>query len=81
MLWRQVWISEFQGIYYDQLSYFLFCYHVRKFFDECDDQSNKNLAMITTIIYVNHKTELEDYVKNIALICFYCKYFLLKKIV
>ena len=28
--------------------------------------------MITTI-YVNHKTELEDYVTNIALISFYCK--------
>lgn len=51
----------------------------QELFDECDDQSNTNLAMITTI-YVNHKTELEDYVKNIALICFYCKYFLLKKL-
>ena len=28
--------------------------------------------MITTI-FVNHKTELEDYVTNIALISFYCK--------
>ena len=25
-------------------------------------------------IYVNHQTELEDYVTNIAVICFHCRY-------
>ena len=44
----------------------------KKLFDECDDHSNKNFVMITTI-YFNHKTDLEDYVTNIALISFYCK--------
>ena len=34
--------------------------------------------MVTTI-YVDHKPELDDYVTNIALICFDCKYILLKK--
>ena len=44
----------------------------KKLFDECDDHSNKNFVMITTI-YFNHKTKLEDYVPNIALIYFYYK--------
>ena len=46
-------------------------------FDECNDQANKNFAMTT--IYITHQTKLEDYVTNSTLICFVCKYFLLKK--
>ena len=49
----------------------------QELFDECYDQSNKNLAMTT--IYINHQTKLEDYMTNSTLICFVCKYFLLKK--
>ena len=45
---------------------------VQKLFDECDNQSNKKLAMMTNI-YVNHQTELQDYVTNIALIFFFFK--------
>ena len=43
---------------------------VQKLFDECDNQSNKILTMMTNI-YVNHQTELQDYVTNIALIFFF----------
>ena len=49
----------------------------QELFDECYDQSNKNLAMPT--IYINHQTKLEDYVTNSTLICLVCKYFLSKK--
>ena len=41
----------------------------QQLFDECDNRSNKKLAMIANI-YVNHQTELQDYVTNIALIFF-----------
>ena len=47
-------------------------------FDECNDQSNKSLAM--TIICINRQTKMEDNVTNSTLICFDCKYFLLKKV-
>ena len=50
----------------------------QELFDEYNDQSNKNLAM--TIIFINHQTKLEDYVINGTLICFVCKYFLLKSL-
>ena len=45
---------------------------VQKLFDECDNQSNKKLAMMTNI-YVNHQTELQDYVTDNALIFFFLK--------
>ena len=44
----------------------------QQLFDECDNRSNKKLAMIANI-YVNHQTELQDYVTNIALIFFFGK--------
>ena len=41
---------------------------------------HKNYLKMITTIYVNHQTKLEEYVTNIALIYFHCKYFLLKKL-
>ena len=42
----------------------------QKLFDECDNGSNKKMAMITNI-HVDHQTELQDYVTNIALVLFF----------